>query len=141
LGIKPEGKPLKDDEVSIDNLKSICQQITKRLPKAKKVILTIRRTVSASHNTLSGVISNGKDIYNAPTHQMTDIVDSVGGGDALMAGLISGLIKHPEDDQRTINFALASAVLKHTIHGDFNYATIEDVEKIMSGQGSGRISR
>ena len=72
---------------------------------------------------------------------MTNIVDRVGGGDSFMGGLIYGLIKFPEDDQKTLDFAIAASCLKHTIKGDVNLATIAETEKLMNGDSSGRIAR
>jgi 2-dehydro-3-deoxygluconokinase len=84
---------------------------------------------------------NGKQLFEAPTYQITHIVDRVGGGDSFMGGLIYGLIKYPQDDQKALNFAVAASCLKHTIKGDFNLATVEEVEKLMKGDASGRVSR
>ena len=97
--------------------------------------------MSASHNTWSGVLWDGKKLVEAPTYQITHIVDRVGGGDSFMGGLIYGLITYPNDDQKALNFAVAASCLKHTIKGDFNRVTVEEVEKLMEGDGSGRVSR
>ena len=69
------------------------------------------------------------------------IVDRVGGGDSFMGGLIYGLLSYPGDDQKALYFAVAASCLKHTIYGDFNQVTVEEVEKLMSGDTSGRVSR
>ncbi len=81
-----------------------------------------------------------KKLFHAPTYQITHIVDRVGGGDSFMGGLIYGLI-HYQDDQKALDFAVAASCLKHTIHGDANLVTIEEVEKLMQGDASGRVSR
>ena len=80
-------------------------------------------------------------MYASPQYQITDIVDRVGGGDSFMGGLIYGLLQYPEDDQHALNFAVAASCLKHTIKGDANLATIEEVEKLMGGDASGRVAR
>ena len=110
-------------------------------PRAKKVITTLRGSISASHNTWSGVLWDGKTLFEAPTYQITHIVDRVGGGDSFMAGLIYGLLTYPNDDQKALNFAVAASCLKHTIYGDANLSTTAEVEKLMSGDASGRVAR
>ena len=72
---------------------------------------------------------------------MSHIVDRVGGGDSFMAGLIYGLISFPGDDQFALDFAVAASCLKHTIHGDFNLVSVKEVENLMKGNASGRVSR
>ena len=107
----------------------------------KKVITTLRGSVSANHNSWSGVLWNGKELFEAPTYQITHIVDRVGGGDSFMGGLIYGLLTWPEDEQKALNFAVAASCLKHTIYGDYNQVTVEEVMKLMSGDASGRVYR
>ena len=80
-------------------------------------------------------------MYESPQYQITDIVDRVGGGDSFMGGLIYGLLKHPGDDQRALNFAVAASCLKHTIKGDANLVSVAEVEKLMGGDASGRVAR
>ena len=58
-----------------------------------------------------------------------------------MGGLIYGLLTYNDDDQKALNFAVAASCLKHTIYGDFNLVTVDEVEKLMSGDASGRVSR
>lgn len=120
---------------------SVLKQLMKRFPRAKKVITTLRGSISASHNSWSGVLYDGETLYEAPTYQITHIVDRVGGGDSFMAGLIYGLLTYPDDDQKALDFAVAASCLKHTIYGDANLATAAEVEKLMSGDASGRVSR
>jgi 2-dehydro-3-deoxygluconokinase len=105
------------------------------------VIITLRGSLSASHNTWSGVLWNGNQLYKAPVYDITHIVDRVGGGDAFMGGLIYGLLKYENNDQQALNFAVAASCLKHTIYGDFNLVTTGEVEKLMEGDVSGRVSR
>jgi 2-dehydro-3-deoxygluconokinase len=113
----------------------------KKFPRARKVIITLRGSINANHNTWSGVLSDGKKLYEAPVYNITHIVDRVGGGDSFMGGLIYGLITFPGDDQRALNFAVAASCLKHTINGDFNMVTVKEVEALMGGDASGRVSR
>lgn len=141
FGIHPEGVDVTKGNVEAAAYESVCQQLMEKFPRAKKAIITLRGSISASHNSWSGVLYDGKTLYEAPTYQITHIVDRVGGGDSFMGGLIYGLLTYPDDDQKALNFAVAASCLKHTIHGDFNMVTVEEVEKLMGGDASGRVSR
>jgi len=141
FGIHPEGADVTSGHVDAAAYESVCRQMMKRFPRAKKVIVTLRGSVNASHNTWSGVLFDGKVLYQAPTYDITHIVDRVGGGDSFMGGLIYGLINHPENDQMALDFAVAASCLKHTIVGDFNLVTVKEVENLLGGDGSGRVSR
>lgn len=142
FGIEPEGVDVtKGDTIDAQAYISVCQQLMDRFPRCKKAIITLRGSISASHNTWSGVLYDGKTLYEAPTYQITDIVDRVGGGDSFMGGLIYGLLTYPESDQHALNFAVAASCLKHTIYGDANLVSVEEVEKLMGGDASGRVSR
>jgi len=120
---------------------SVLKQLMEMFPRAKKVITTLRGSINASHNTWSGVMYDGQKLLEAPQYQITHIVDRVGGGDSFMGGLIYGLLTYPDDDKRALDFAVAASCLKHTIYGDANLVTVAEVEKLMSGDASGRVSR
>ena len=143
FGIKPEGLDIttQGDQVKAEAFQSVCEQMMKKFPKAKKVITTLRGSISASHNTWAGILYDGKKIYTSPEYKITHIVDRVGAGDSFMGGLIYGLLQYPEDDQNALNFAVAASCLKHTIKGDANLVTVAEVEKLMSGDASGRVAR
>lgn len=143
FGIKPEGLNIttQGEHVKAEAFLSVCEQMMKKFPRAKKVITTLRGSISASHNTWAGVLYDGNKMYQSPEYQITHIVDRVGGGDSFMGGLIYGLLTHPDDDQRALNFAVAASCLKHTIMGDANLVTVEEVTKLMGGDASGRVSR
>lgn len=68
-------------------------------------------------------------------------IDRVGAGDAFVGGMIYGLITYPDDDQKALEYALAASALKNTVYGDFNLVTVDEVESLMSGNTSGRVSR
>ena len=140
LGIKPEGVDITGGHVEAVAYESVSKQIMKQFPRCKKVITTLRGSVNANHNSWSGVLWNGKKLYEAPTYQITHIVDRVGGGDSFMGGLIYGLLIF-ENDQKALNFAVAASCLKHTVYGDYNQVSVDEVEKLMSGDASGRVAR
>lgn len=143
FGIKPEGFDVTQTGGEIDQQKfqSVGEQLMKRFPRAKKVIITLRGSINANHNTWGGVLWNGETLYQSPRYDITHIVDRVGGGDSFMGGLIYGLLTYTGDDQKALNFAVAASCLKHTIFGDFNQVSVAEVETLMKGDASGRVSR
>ncbi len=141
LGIKPEGVDVTGGHVEGAAYESVSKQIMERFPRCNKVITTLRGSVNANHNSWSGVLWDGKKLYEAPTYQITHIVDRVGGGDSFMGGLIYGLLTYEGNDQKALNFAVAASCLKHTVYGDFNQVTVDEVEKLMGGDASGRVAR
>ena len=142
FGLHPENVDVtQGDSVDAKAYTSVLKQLMDMFPRAQKVITTLRGSISASHNTWSGVLYDGTTLYEAPTYQITHIVDRVGGGDSFMAGLIYGLIHYPNDNQKALNFAVAASCLKHTIYGDANLVSVKEVETLMGGDASGRVSR
>lgn len=143
FGIKPEGFDVTATagEVNAKEFESVCTQMMKRFPRAKKVIITLRGSINANHNTWGGVLYDGNKLFESRRYDITHIVDRVGGGDSFMGGLIYGLITYTGDDQKALEFAVAASCLKHTIYGDFNMMSVEEVEKLMGGDASGRVSR
>ncbi len=143
FGIKPEGFDVTATGGEIDQkrFQSVGEQLMKKFPRAKKVIITLRGSINANHNTWGGVLWDGKTLYQSPRYDITHIVDRVGGGDSFMGGLIYGLLTYKGDDQKALNFAVAASCLKHTIFGDFNQVTVAEVENLMKGDASGRVSR
>ncbi len=142
FGIHPEGFDVTQTNGEVDSaaFESVCVQLKKRFPRAKKVIITLRGSINANHNTWGGCLHSDK-LYESKRYDITHIVDRVGGGDSFMGGLIYGLISYPNDDQKALEFATAASCLKHTIYGDFNLAQVSEVENLMKGDGSGRVSR
>ena len=143
FGIRPEGFDATATGGAIDQgrFRSVGEQLMRRFPRAKKVVITLRGSINANHNTWGGVLWDGKTLYQSPRYDITHIVDRVGGGDSFMGGLIYGLLTWPGDDQRALNFAAAASCLKHTVFGDYNRVTVAEVEKLMQGDASGRVSR
>ncbi len=140
FGIHPQGVDVTGGHVSAAAYESVCQQLMEKFPKANKIIITLRGSISASHNSWSGVLYNGKEMFQAPEYQITHIVDRVGGGDSFMGGLIYGLLAY-QDDEKALRFATAASCLKHTIFGDVNLVTVAEVENLMNGDASGRVQR
>jgi len=143
FGIKPEGLDIntQGNEVKAEAFLSVCKQMMKKFPRAKKVIITLRGSISASHNSWAGVLYDGEKMYESIQYQITDIVDRVGAGDSFVGGLIYGFLNYPNEDQKALDFAVAASCLKHTIKGDANLVTIEEIEKLMNGDASGRVDR
>ena len=142
FGLHPEAVDVtQGDTVDGKAYLSVMRQLKDRFPRARMIITTLRGSISASHNSWSGVLYNGRELFHAPTYQITDIVDRVGGGDSFMAGLIYGLLHFPDDEQKALDFAVAASCLKHTIYGDANLATVEEILQLMGGDTSGRVSR
>jgi 2-dehydro-3-deoxygluconokinase len=119
----------------------VCRELAAMFPNLKIITVTLRGSLSASHNTWTGVLWHNDTMFASPTYEMIPIVDRVGGGDSFAAGLIYGLVSFGEDHQKVVNFAAAASCLKHSIHGDFNLASIAEVERLMEGDASGRVSR
>ena len=143
FGIKPEGFDVENTggEVDAAEFESVCRQMMQKFPRAKKVIITLRGSINANHNTWGGCLFDGAKLYQSKRYDITHIVDRVGGGDSFMGGLIYGLLTFPADDQRALEFAVAASCLKHTIYGDFNLVSVSEVENLLQGDGSGRVSR
>ena len=142
FGIKPKDFDAEKTAGLIDQkmFKSVCSQMMEIFPKCKKMAVTLRGAINANHNTWGGILFDGQNLYESMRYDITDIVDRVGGGDSFMGGLIFGLL-HYHNNQKAIEFAAAASCLKHTIQGDFNYASVFDVETLMAGSMSGRVQR
>ena len=141
FGIHAPDTDVTSGVVDADKYRYVCEELAKRFPSLKTIAITLRGSISASHNTWSGILWDRGKVYIAPTFDITHIVDRVGGGDAFMGGLIYGLKTYGENKQAALNFAVAASCLKHTIFGDFNLVSVGEVEKLMGGDVSGRVSR
>lgn len=126
------------DEAS---LPSLYGKLFELCPNLKVAATTLRYSVSASHQRIGGILYNGKAIYKAEVKEVTPVVDRVGTGDAFMGGLLFSLIDQSTDLQRALDFAVAACCLKHTIVGDYNLATLQEIENIIGGNSSGLVSR
>jgi len=119
---------------------ALTEKVLKTFPNLKLIAVTLRESHSADHNGWSACLNDRNQFLLSRKYDITDIVDRVGGGDAFAAGLIYGLInkRKPED---ALNFAVAASCLKHAIPGDFNRVTVAEVDKLSSGDASGRVQR
>jgi 2-dehydro-3-deoxygluconokinase len=141
FGIRAAESDVSSGKVPPDAYRSVCEALSQRFNSLKTIAITLRGSLSASHNTWSGILWQGDAYFVGPNYDLTHIVDRVGGGDAFASGLIYGLINFPADLQRVLNFAVAAACLKHSILGDFNLVSVAEVENILKGDVSGRVSR
>lgn len=122
-------------------LPSLYGKLFEFCPDLKVVATTLRYSISASHQRIGGILFDSNKIFKAAIKEVTPVVDRVGTGDAFMGGLVYSLIKDSNDKQKALEFAVAACCLKHTIVGDYNLATLEEVENIINGDGSAKVSR
>lgn len=129
------------DYKNSSSLSQYYDSIFEHCPNLNYVATTLRNSVSASHQQIGGLLYDKKYLYTSVVREVNPVVDRVGSGDAFMAGIIYGLLNADFEPQQTIDFAVAACCLKHTIQGDFNLATREEVEALAQGNGSGIVSR
>jgi 2-dehydro-3-deoxygluconokinase len=141
FGIKAPEVDVNVGKVKADAYRVVCDKLAEKFPNLKTIAITLRGSISASHNTWSGVLWKEGAFYIGNQFDMTHIVDRVGGGDAFAAGLVYGLLTFGEDTLKALNFAIAAACIKHSVFGDFNITTVDEVTRLMSGEASGRVSR
>lgn len=138
LGFKPESSNVTTAELVLDSYKEISKAMIDKF-NFKHVVITLRESYSASDNGWSALIYNGKEFYHSKKYEIR-IVDRVGGGDSFAAGLICGLLDE-KSQKDALEFAVAASALKHTIPGDFNHVSREEVEQLVGGDQSGRVQR
>jgi len=141
FGINAPDTDVVAGKVEAEQYEFVAEELKRRFPNLNLIAITLRGSISASHNSWSGILYDGSKLYVGPRFDITHIVDRVGGGDAFVGGLIYGLRAYGADLQKALNFAVAASCLKHSIVGDFNMVTVDEVEKAMSGETSGRVSR
>lgn len=127
-------------EIAPQTFESVCTQMMAKFPRCKKIAMTLRGAINANHNTWSSIMYNGIHLIQSTRYDITHIVDRIGGGDSFMGGLIYGLL-HYNDDMKALEFATAASCLKHTLKGDYNWVTVDEVERLMNGESSGRVKR
>jgi 2-dehydro-3-deoxygluconokinase len=138
LGFKPDAD-VEGGKTDAEGYKAIFEQMKKEFG-FKYVISTLRESLSASHNGWKAMIYNGEEFYVSKRYDILPIVDRVGGGDSFSGGVIHGLLTKPTQGE-ALEFAVAASALKHTINGDFNLVSAEEVEALAGGDGSGRVQR
>lgn len=140
LGIKADDTDVENGELSIEGYKRVASEICSRYG-CKKVAVTLRKSYSASRNGWSAIIydSASENCVHSTEYDI-QIVDRVGGGDSFTAGIIYGIISE-KSDKETVEFAVAASCLKQTMEGDFNRATVADVENLLVSGGNGRVQR
>ena len=114
--------------------------LMKAYPKIKKVVGKKRKSISASEQAIQGRFWTGKKFIKTKLLNISHVIDRVGTGDAFAAGLIYGLL-HYEDELDALNFATAACALKHTVMGDVNMVSLENVKSLMGGNTSGALRR
>ena len=124
-----------------ESVESVFSNWMKAFPKLKTIVTTKRLRANASSNGVSAEFYNGKEFLKSKEYNISHIIDRIGAGDAFMAGIIYGLINWPDDHQSALEFAVAATCLKHSISGDINLSTAEEIKALMSGHGGGRVSR
>ncbi|MBR3549689.1 MAG: sugar kinase [Treponema sp.] len=138
FGIKAENTDTTKGELSTEGYKSVARQLMEKFA-FKKVAITLRTSINANRNDWQALLYDGKDFFFSKKYEIW-IVDRVGGGDSFTAGLIYSLLSG-KSNQEAVEFAVAASCLKHTIEGDFNMVSVAEVEKLASGNASGRIQR
>ena len=118
----------------------LAEKVLNAYPNLKLMAITLRESKSASHNGWSACLHDRNEFLVSRYYDITHIVDRVGGGDSFAGGLIYGLTTM-ESRRDALEFAVAASALKHSIPGDFNRFTREEVQQLVAGGGSGRVQR
>ncbi len=139
FGIQAENTDVVSGRINKEGYEQVAKQLCSRFG-FEKVAFTLRTSHSATVNDWAGALYDREKMYYSKQYHISSIVDRVGGGDSFAAGLIYSL-KNGYDPQRAIEFAAAASALKHSIEGDFNRVTVDEVEKLASGDASGRVQR
>lgn len=138
LGFKPDAD-VEGGKTDAEGYYGIFQGMMKEFG-FKYVVSTLRESLSASHNGWKALIYDGKEFYQSKHYDIMPIIDRVGGGDSFSGGLIHGLLTKSNQGE-ALEFAVAASALKHTIPGDFNLVSAEEVESLAGGNASGRVQR
>lgn len=146
LGIEPVGFHATDAAdtsfcSSLPAFDAFGRKVSELVPRCGKIFLELRNSITSNHNLLAAILYSEGALKHTGIYDIEHEVDRVGAGDAFVGGMIYGLITYPDDDQRALEYALAASALKNTVYGDFNLVTVEEVESLMKGNTSGRVSR
>lgn len=138
FGINAAATDIISGQVNHEGYLEVAKQLADRF-NFKKVAITLRSSISANDNKWAAMLYDGENYYFSKSYNM-HIVDRVGGGDSFGGGIIYACM-HNFDPQQIIEFAVAASCLKHSIEGDFNQVSVEEVRKLAGGDGSGRVQR
>ena len=138
LGFKPDAD-VEGGKTDASGYHTIFKQMAQEFG-FKYVASTLRESFSATHNGWKALIYDGTHFYESKRYDIEPIIDRVGGGDSFSAGLIHGLLTK-DNQAEALEFAVAASALKHTINGDFNLVSIEEVEALVAGNANGRVQR
>ena len=127
-------------ELDREKYRLLGNKVLEAYPDMKMIAITLRESHSADWNGWAACLNDRENFYVSKKYEIRDIVDRVGGGDSFAGGLIYGLNTYT-DRQQALEFAVAASCLKHSIIGDFNRVGVSDVEKLMGGDGTGRVQR
>lgn len=127
-------------ELDRSKYEELSNKVLAAYPNMKMIAITLRESHSANWNGWAACLNDGKQFYVSKKYEIQDIVDRVGGGDSFAGGLIYGLSTY-DDKQQALEFAVAASCLKHSIPGDFNRVSVNEVTTLMKGDGSGRVQR
>jgi 2-dehydro-3-deoxygluconokinase len=119
---------------------ALTKKVLAEFPNLKSIAITLRESYSASHNGWSACMHDHRHFMMSRHYEITDIVDRVGGGDSFAGGLIYGMLAH-KTHHEALEFAVAASCLKHSVPGDFNRVTVDEVMNLLKGDGSGRVQR
>lgn len=139
FGIKADDTDISKGALNKEGYKSVAKKLVDAFG-FKYVAITLRGSISANDNKWSAMLYDGKDYFFSKEY-MIHIVDRVGGGDSFGGGLIYGMLNFKEDSQKVIEFAVGASCLKHSIEGDYNMVSVDEVLKLIEGDGSGRVQR
>ncbi len=127
-------------KIDKEKYRFLSDKVLAQYPNVKMIAITLRESRSADMNGWSACINNREEFYISKHYDINDIIDRVGGGDSFSGGLIYGLNNY-DSIEEALEFAVAASCLKHSVIGDFNRVTKDDVKKLMTGDGSGRVQR
>ncbi len=119
---------------------ALTEKVLREYPSLQSIAITLRESKSASHNGWSACMNNRTEFFVSRHYEITHIVDRVGGGDSFAGGLVYGLLALPSPKE-ALEFAVAASCLKHSIPGDFNRFSVDEVKTLLKGDGSGRVQR
>lgn len=140
LGIKIEGVSVESGTLERDKYRALSDKVLETYPNLRLIAITLRESKSANSNGWAACLNDRAEFIESRRYEIEDIVDRVGGGDAFAGGLIYGLNQY-ESRRDALAFAVAASCLKHSILGDFNRVGVDDVKKLMEGDGTGRVQR